>query len=116
MLGDGSRFPGEDGLESAGLTGDGMWGEGEASRVTAQGFPGGSVGKNPPANAGDMGLIPDPEKCHLLQSHEAHVPQLLSLRSGARDPQLLSSRAATTEAREPRWSQGGHLEKPTHRN
>ena len=26
-----------------------------------QGFPGGSVVKNPHANAGDMGLIPDPE-------------------------------------------------------
>ena len=24
-----------------------------------EGFPGGSVVKNPPANAGDMGLIPD---------------------------------------------------------
>ena len=72
--------------------------------MNARGFPGGSVGKNPPASAGDTGLIPDPEKCHLLQSHEAHVPQLLSLHSGARDPQLLNSRAAITEAREPRWS------------
>ena len=26
--------------------------------VTLSGFPGGSVVKNPPANAGDMGLIP----------------------------------------------------------
>ena len=26
------------------------------------GFPGGSVVKNPPANAGDMGLIPGPER------------------------------------------------------
>ena len=26
-----------------------------------QGFPGGSLAKNLPANAGDMGLIPDPE-------------------------------------------------------
>ena len=25
-------------------------------------FPGGSVVKNPPANAGDVGLIPDPER------------------------------------------------------
>ena len=30
------------------------------------------------------------------------VPQLLSLRSRAREPQLLSPRAATTEARMPR--------------
>ena len=26
------------------------------------GFPGGSVGKNPPANAGDMDLIPGPRR------------------------------------------------------
>ena len=28
------------------------------------GFPGDSVVKNPPANAGDTGSIPDPEKSH----------------------------------------------------
>ena len=32
-------------------------------------FPGGSVVKNPPANAGDMGLIPDPGRSHMLQSN-----------------------------------------------
>ena len=26
-------------------------------------FPGGSVGKNPPANAGDLGLIPGSGRC-----------------------------------------------------
>ena len=31
-------------------------------------FPGGSVDKNPPANAGDMGLIPGPGRSHVLQS------------------------------------------------
>ena len=31
-----------------------------------QGFPGGSV-KNPPANAGDTGLISDPGRPHMLQ-------------------------------------------------
>ena len=29
--------------------------------VKFQGFPGGSMVKNPPANAGDMGSIPDRE-------------------------------------------------------
>ena len=29
--------------------------------VRLSGFPGGSVGKNPPANAGDAGLIPESE-------------------------------------------------------
>ena len=33
------------------------------------GFPGGSVVKNPPANVGDMGLIPDPGRPHLLQGN-----------------------------------------------
>ena len=33
-----------------------------------QTFPGGSVMKNPPANAGTMGLNPDPERSHMPQS------------------------------------------------
>ena len=32
-------------------------------------FPGGAVGKNPPANAGDMGLIPGPGRFHMLRSN-----------------------------------------------
>ena len=35
------------------------------------------------------------------QSNWAHAPQLLSLCSGAREPQLLSLRATTTEAHGP---------------
>ena len=31
-------------------------------------FPGGIVDKNPPVNAGDMGLIPGPGRSHTLQS------------------------------------------------
>ena len=31
-------------------------------------FPGGSVVKNLPANAGDMGSIPDPGSFHMLSS------------------------------------------------
>ena len=33
------------------------------------GFPGGSVVKNPPANAGDVGSIPDPGNSHMLRSN-----------------------------------------------
>ena len=28
-------------------------------------FPGGSIGRNPPANAGDIGLIPNLGRCHM---------------------------------------------------
>ena len=35
----------------------------------SQGFPGGSVVKNPPANAGDTGSLLDPKRCHMLQSN-----------------------------------------------
>ena len=43
-----------------------------------------------PANAGDMGSIPGPGRFHMPRSSQAHVPQ------------LLSPRAATTEAHVPR--------------
>ena len=33
------------------------------------GFPGGSVGKNPPANAGNTGSTPDPGRSHTSQSN-----------------------------------------------
>ena len=35
------------------------------------GFPGGSLAKNPPASAGDMGSIPDPGSSHVLWSNAA---------------------------------------------
>ena len=66
-----------------------------------QGFPSGSVVKDLPANVGDMGLIPGPGRSHMLQSNLVHVPQLLSLCSGAWEPQLLSPSAAATEALTP---------------
>ena len=46
-------------------------------------FPGGSVAKNPPANAGSRGLILVPGRSHLPQSSEACEPELVSLSSGA---------------------------------
>ena len=74
----------------------------------SQDFPGGAVVKSPPANAGDMGSIPGPGRSHLPRSNYASAPQLPSLSSRAHEPQLLSPRATTTEARLPRahaWQQ-----------
>ena len=58
-------------------------------KTKTRGFPGGAVVKNPPANAGDMGLSPGPGRSHMPWSNKAHAPQLLSLHSRARKPQLL---------------------------
>ena len=44
----------------------------------------------PPADAGDMGLIPGPGRSHVPQSNEAGAPQLLSPHSRAHRPQLPS--------------------------
>ena len=38
-------------------------------QIAFQGFPGGSVVENPPANAGDTGLIPGPERSHMPRSN-----------------------------------------------
>ena len=56
--------------------------------------------KNLPANAEDLGLIPGLERFHMLRSYKAPEPQLLSLCSGAPEPepQLLSPPAVTSEA------------------
>ena len=83
-------------------------------RNIIQDFPGGAVAKNPPANAGDMGSSPGPGRSHRPHSNSAHAPQLLSLRSGAREPQLLSLHAATTEAHTPR-AHAPQQEKPPQR-
>ena len=48
---------------------------------------------------------------HMPQRNQAHAPQLLSLRSGAQEPQLPGPCAATTEARDPK-DQAQRLEKP----
>ena len=65
-------------------------------------FPGGTVVKNPPANAGDVGSIPGLGRSHMPRSNEVRAPQLLSLCSRAREPQLLNQCVATTEACAPR--------------
>ena len=58
--------------------------------------------QSPPANAGDTGSSPGLGGSHMPRSNWARAPQLLSLRSGAREPQLLSPRATTTDAHAPR--------------
>ena len=74
----------------------------DGQNVYIQDFPGGAVVKNPPANAGDTCLSPNPGRSHMPRSDQARAPQLLSLRSTAHEPQLLSLRATTTEALAPR--------------
>ena len=71
-------------------------------KMHTQGFPGGAVVKNPPANAGDAGSIPDPGRSHMPWSNYTCAPQLLNLCPRARVPQLLSPCATTTEARVPK--------------
>ena len=48
-------------------------------KVILQGFPGGAVVENPPANAGDTGSSPGLGRSHMPQSDWAREPQLLSL-------------------------------------
>ena len=69
--------------------------------------------KNPPANAADMGSSPGPGRSHMPRSNEARAPQLLSLRSRAREPQLLKPMRLEPVLRNKRSHRN---EKPTHRN
>ena len=87
---------------------------------TLLGFPGGTVVKNPTANARNTGSSPSPGRSHMPRSNKAHEPQLLSLHSRAREPQLLSPCATTTEAHTPRpcapQQEKPPNEKPTQHN
>ena len=60
------------------------------NKKEGEGFPGGPMVKNLPANAEDTGLITDPGRFPMPWSNQACVSR------------LLSPRAATTEAHEPR--------------
>ena len=53
--------------------------------------PGGPVVKNPPANAGDTGLIPGPGRSDMPRSTEARAPQLL--KPAHLEPLLCSNRS-----------------------
>ena len=52
--------------------------------LLSTGFPGGSVVKNLPANAGDMGLIPGSGGSRMPWSNQVRAPQLLSWYSRTR--------------------------------
>ena len=83
------------------------------SESKERGFPGGAVVKNLPANAGHTGSSPGPGRSHMPRSNKAHVPQLLSPRSRAREPQLLSACTTTTEpASQKYWACRPQLLKP----
>ena len=64
-------------------------------------FPGGTVVKNPPANAGDTGSSPGLGRSHMPQSNYARAPQLL--KPACLEPVL-------------RLKRSHHNEKPAHRN
>ena len=58
--------------------------------LETRGFLGGAVVGSLPANAGDAGSSPGQGGSHMPWSSWARAPQLLSLCSGARDPQVLN--------------------------
>ena len=49
------------------------------NKMSARGFPAGSMVKNLPTKAGDTGSIPDPGRFHMPWSNQACAPQLSSL-------------------------------------
>ena len=57
-------------------------------KAITDGFPGGLVVKNAPADAEDAGSIPDPGRSHTPQGNWAHAPRLRSLLPGAQEPWL----------------------------
>ena len=52
----------------------------KASKWAFEGFPGGAVVENLPANAGDTGSSPGLGRSHMPRSNWTREPQLLSLR------------------------------------
>ena len=77
------------------------------------GFPGGAVVESPSANAGDTGSSPGTGGFHMPWSDWARVPQLLGLRSRAREPQLLKPAGLGPVLRNRRSHRS---ERPAHRN
>ena len=77
-------------------------------------FPGGTVLKNLPANAGDKRSSPGLGSSHMSRSNEARAPQLLSRHSRAREPQLLKPSACLEPMLRNKKSHCN--EKPAHRN
>ena len=59
-------------------------------------FPGGSVVKNPPANAADMGSSPGLGGSHMLQSNYACAPQVLSPHATTTEAHFMQQRRPST--------------------
>ena len=78
-----------------------------ASKDDTQGFPGGAVVENLPANAGYTGSSPGLGRSHMPRSNQAREPQLLSLRVWS----LCSTTRDTAIVRGPRtvMKSGPHL-------
>ena len=72
-------------------------------------FAGGTVGKNPPANAGDTGLIPGPERRGATTS-DAHMPRVCAPQQ--EEPQLAmpTRRVCAPQQEEPQLVMPTHLE------
>ena len=69
----------------------------DAISKPSRGFPGGLAVTNPPANAGDTGLIPDLGRPHMVKKNLVYVLQRLSLCPRAWKSQPLSPHALTPE-------------------
>ena len=61
------------------------------------GFPGGSVVRNPPANAGDASSIPGPGRSHMPWSNQAGAPQLSSRGATTTEPKRAGACALQQE-------------------
>ena len=69
-----------------------------------EGFAGGSVVKNPPANTGDAGSVPDLGRSYVPRSTHAHATHLLAPCSGAWELQPLKpehSRSCAAQQEKP---------------
>ncbi|KAJ8782111.1 hypothetical protein J1605_001975 [Eschrichtius robustus] len=73
-----------------------------------RGFPGGAVAENLPASAGDTGSSPGPGRCHMPRSNWAREPQLLSLSAVTTEPARLELVLDNKRSH--------RNEKPVHRN
>ena len=60
-------------------------------KKTIAGFPGGSVVKNPPADAGDTGSIPDPGRSHVPWSTSRTEPVIQGPRAASPEPECHNS-------------------------
>ena len=76
--------------------------------MSQEGFPGGAVVENLPANAGDTGSSPGLGRSHMPRSNWAREPQLLSLRAWS----LCSATREATMVRGPHTAMKSGLHLP----